>query len=141
MRDIELARRLLGKEELTLVITKQGRIIYSSKEKGVRPLFQAILGVGDSLDTAAVADRVVGSPVAMLCLYAGISSVYAMVASEGALTLLQKEGVDVTATEVIPDILNSDRTDLCPFEKLAQSVTSPSQLFSALESLFTEAKQ
>jgi len=140
MRDVELARRLLEEEELSLVITKQGRIIYSSKEKGVRPLFQAILGMEDSLDNAAVADRVVGSPVAMLCLYAGISSVYAVVASKGALTMLHKQGVPVTATEVIPDILNSDRTGLCPFEKLAQSVTSPSQLFSALESLFTEAK-
>jgi len=141
MRDVELARRLLEEAELSLVITKQGRIIYSSQEKGVRPLFQAILSMGDSLDNAAVADRVVGSPVAMLCLYAGISSVYAMVASEGALTMLHKQGVAVTATEVIPDILNSDRTDLCPFEKLAQSVTSPAQLFSALESLFSEAKQ
>lgn len=140
MRDVELARRLLEEEELSLVITRQGQLIYSSPEKGVRPLFQAILDMGDSLDNAAVADRVVGSPVAMLCLYAGISSVYAVVASEGAVMMLHKQGVDVTAKEVIPDILNSDRTDLCPFEKLAQSVTSPSQLFSALKSLFSEAK-
>jgi len=140
MRDVELARRLLEEAELSLVITRQGRIIYSSQEKGVRPLFDAILSMGESLDNAAVADRVVGSPVAMLCLYAGISSVYAMVASQGALTMLEKEGVDVTAREVIPDILNPDRTDLCPFETLARSVTSPSQLFSALESSFSEAK-
>jgi len=140
MRDVELARRLLEEEELSLVITKQGQLIYSSQDKGVRPLFQAILSIPDSLDNAAVADRVIGSPVAMLCLYAGISSVYAALASEGALTMLHKQGVDVTATEVIPAILNSDRTDLCPFEKLARSVTSPTQLFSALESLFTEAK-
>ncbi len=141
MRDVELASRLLEKEELSLVITKQGRIIYSSTEKGVRPLFQAILDIGDSLDNAAVADRVVGSPVAMLCLYAGISSVYAMVASEGALTMLHKQGIAVTAKEVIPTIFNSDHTDLCPFEKLARSATSPSQLFSTLKSLFSEAKQ
>jgi len=140
MRDVELARRLLEEAELSLVITKQGRIIYSSQEKGVRPLFQAILSMRDSLDNAAVADRVVGSPVAMLCLYARISSVYAVVASEAAVTMLHKQGVAVTAKEVIPDILNSDRTDLCPFETLARSVTSPSQLFSALESLFSEAK-
>lgn len=141
MRDIELARHLLTQEELSLVITKQGQILYSSKEKGVRPLFQAILKLADSLDKAALADRVVGSPVAMLCLYAGISSVYALLASEQALSTLQDKGVDVTAMEVIPSILNSDRTDLCPFEKLAQSVTSPTQLFSTLKSLFTEAKQ
>ena len=136
MRDIELARRLLTQEGLSLVITKEGRIIHSSKEKGVRPLFQAILSLAGSLDKAAVADRVVGSPVAMLCLYAGISSVYALLASEQALTLLRNEGVDVVAKEAIPNILNSDRTDLCPFEKLAQSYRQPSELFSALERLF-----
>lgn len=141
MRDIELARRLLTQEELSLVVTKQGQILYSSKEKGVRPLFQAILHLAGSLDKAAVADRVVGSPVAMLCLYAGISSVYALLASEQALSMLRNEGVDVTATEVTPSILNSDRTGLCPFEQLAQSVTSATQLFSTLKSLFTEAKQ
>jgi len=141
MRDIELARRLLTQEELSLVITKQGEILYSSKEKGVRPLFQAILSLAGSLDKAAVADRVVGSPVAMLCLYAGISSVYALLASERALSMLRNEGVDVVAKEAIPNILNPDRTDLCPFEKLAQSVTSATQLFSTLKSLFTEAKQ
>lgn len=136
MRDVELAKRLLEEEELSLVITKQGHIIYSSKEKGVRPLFQAILSLTDSLGNAAVADRVVGSPVAMLCLYAGISSVYALLASERALTMLRKQGVNITATDVVPSILNSDRTDLCPFEKLAQSCTQPSELVSALERLF-----
>ena len=140
MRDVELARCLLEEEELSLVITKQGRIIYRSTEQGVRPLFQAILDMGDSLDNAAVADRVVGSLVARLSIYAGISSVYAMVASEAALTMLHKQGIDVTAKEVIPAILNSDHTDLCPFEKLARSATSPSQLFSTLKSLFSEAK-
>jgi len=63
------------------------------------------------------------------------------VASEGALTMLHKQGIDVTTTEVIPAILNSGHTDLCPFEKLARSATSPSQLFSTLKSLFSEAKQ
>jgi len=55
--------------------------------------------------------------------------------------MLRNEGVDVVAKEAIPNILNPDRTDLCPFEKLAQSVTSATQLFSTLKSLFTEAKQ
>jgi hypothetical protein len=136
MRDIELARRLLTREELSLVITKQGQIIYSSKEKGVRPLFQAVLNIKDSLNNAALADRVVGSPVSKLFLYAGISSVYALLATERALALLRNEGVAVTAKEATVNILNSDHTDLCPFEKLAQGYRQPSQLFLALQRLF-----
>lgn len=136
MTDIELARRSLTRQGFSLVIARQGQIIYSSKEKGVRPLFEAVLTIKDSLSNAALADRVVGSSVAMLCLHAGISSVYALVATERALALLRNEGVDAEAREAVPNILNSDRTDLCPFEKLAQSVSSPTQLFSALERLF-----
>jgi hypothetical protein len=72
----------------------------------------------------------------MLCLYAGISSVYALLATERALALLRNEGVAVTAKEATVNILNSDHTDLCPFEKLAQGYRQPSQLFLALQRLF-----
>lgn len=141
MRDVELASCLLEKEGLNLVIVKGGQVLHRSKEKGLRSFFQAILSIGDGLHNAAVADRIMGSALAMLCLYARIATVYAIVGSEGALVTLQKHGVDITAEEVIPHILNSNHTDLCPFEKLAQRCRQPSQLFSALESLFIEAKQ
>ncbi len=140
MDDIELARCLLEKEKLNLVIVKEGQVLHSSNEKGLRPFFQTVLSSEDALRNAAVADRVVGLAMAMLCLYARVASVYAGVVSTGALAMLKGQGVTITSKNVVPHIFNYDGTDLCPFEKLAQKYRQPSELFSALQSLFVEGR-
>ncbi|MFO7773204.1 MAG: DUF1893 domain-containing protein [Dehalococcoidia bacterium] len=141
MEDIELARALLDEEKLNLVIVKGRQVLFTSKERGVAPFFQAIQTMGNSLHNAVVADRIVGSAVAMLCLHARITSVYAGIASQGALDILKGQGVTVSSKNVVPYISNYDGTDLCPFEKLARSCPTPSELFAALQSLFADGGQ
>jgi hypothetical protein len=141
MEDIELTRSLLEEEKWNLVIVKEGRVLFSSGERGVAPFFQAVQSMGKSLHNAAMADRIVGSAVAMLCLHARISSVYAGIASQGALDMLKGQGVTVNTKNAVPYISNYDGTDLCPFEKLAGNCQRPSQLFAALQSLFAEGDQ
>jgi hypothetical protein len=136
MEDIGLARSLLENERWNLVIVKEGRVLFSSKKRGVAPLFQAIQSLGKGLHNAAMADRIVGSAVAMLCLYARIASVYAGIASQGALDMLKRQGVTISSKNIVPYICNYDGTDLCPFEKLAGNAENPAQLFSNLKSMF-----
>jgi len=136
MEDIELARSLLEEEQWKLVIVKEGRVLLSSRERGVSPMFQAIQSIGEGLHNAALADRIVGSAVAMLCLYARITSVYAGIASQEALDMLKRQGVAITSKSIVPYISNYDGTDLCPFEKLARNSENPAQLFSNLELVF-----
>ncbi len=141
MEDIELAHHLLVEENLNLTIVKKGKVVFTSREGGLYSFLQAILSVGDGLQGAAVADKIVGSAIAMLCLYAQITSVYADIASQKALDLLKGQGINITSKNVVPYILNYDGSDLCPFEKLAQRVSDPSHLFSALKSLAPENNQ
>jgi hypothetical protein len=141
MEDIDLACSLLEEGKWNLVIVKGGQVLFSSRERGVAPFFQAVQSMGKSLHNAALADRIVGSAVAMLCLHAQISSVYASIASQGALDMLRGKGVAVSSQNVVPHISNYDGTDLCPFEKLAGSCQKPSQLLAALQSLFAEGDQ
>jgi len=141
MEDIDLARSLLEEEKWNLVVVKGGRVLYSSRERGIAPFFQAVQSMGKSLHNAAMADRIMGSAVAMLCLHARITSVYASIASQGALDMLKGQGVTVSSENTVPFISNYDGTDLCPFEKLARSCQGPSQLFAALQSLFAEGDQ
>ena len=136
MEDIELARSLLEEEKWNLVIMKGGQVLFSSRERGVAPFFQAVQSMEKSLHNAAIADRIVGSAVAMLCLYARITSVYAGIASQGALDMLKGQGVTVSSKNAVPYISNYDGTDLCPFEKLARNSGNPAQLFSNLKSMF-----
>jgi len=141
MEDIDLARSLLEEEKWNLVIVKGGQVLFSSRERGVAPFFQAVQSMGKSLHNAAMADRIVGSAVAMLCLQARITSVYAGIASQGALDMLKGQGVTISSKSTVPYISNYDGSDLCPFEKLAGSCQGPSQLFAALQSLFAEGDQ
>jgi hypothetical protein len=141
MEDIDLARSLLEEEKWNLVIVKEGQVLFSSRERGVAPFFQAVQSIGGSLHNAALADRIVGSAVAMLCLQARITSVYAGIASQGALDMLKGQGVTISSKSTVPYISNYDGTDMCPFEKLAGSCQGPSQLFAALQSLFAEGEQ
>jgi hypothetical protein len=136
MEDIELARSLLEEEKWNIVIVKGGRVLFKSRERGIAPFFQAVQSTDTSLHNAALADRIVGSAVAMLCLHARITSVYASIASQGALDMLKKKGVAISSQNIVPHISNYDGTDLCPFEKLAKNSKDPAHLFSTLEAMF-----
>ena len=136
MEDIDLARSLLEEEKWNLVIVRGGQVLFSSRERGVAPFFHAVQSMGKGLHNAAVADRIVGSAVAMLCLHARITSVYAGIASQGALDMLKGQGVIISSKSTVPYISNYDGTDLCPFEKLARNSRNPAQLFSNLKSMF-----
>jgi hypothetical protein len=141
MEDIELARSLLEEKKLNLVVVKGRQVLFSSKESGVAPFFRAVQNMENTLHNAALADRIVGLAVAMLCLHARIASVYADIVSQGALDMLKNRGVTISSKSVVPHIFDYDGTDLCPFEKLAQSCQEPSQLLAALQSLFAEGGQ
>ena len=136
MEDIELASSLLEEEKLNLVIVKEGQVLFKSKEGGLRPVFFAVRNATYTLHNASAADRIVGLAAAMLYLHAGVVSVYAYIVSAPALALLKEKGVAIASKNVVPNIYNHDGTDVCPFEKLAQSVTSSVQLISDLESFF-----
>jgi hypothetical protein len=141
MEDLELARSLLEEEKWNLVIVKGGQVLFSSGERGIAPFFQVVQSMGRNLHNAAVADRIMGLAVAMLCLHARITVVYASIASQGALDMLKGQGVTVSSKNIVPHISNYDGTDLCPFEKMARSCQGPSQLFASLQSLFSEGDQ
>jgi len=141
MEDIELARSLFEEEKWNLVIVKGGQVLFSSRERGVAPFFQAVQRMRKSLHNATMADRIVGLAVAMLCLHARIASVYAGIVSQGAINMLKGQGVTVSSKNIVPYVSNHDGTDLCPFEKLAGNCQKPSQLLAALKSLFAEGDQ
>jgi hypothetical protein len=141
MDDIDLARSLLEKDTWNLVVVKKGQVLFRSGERGIAPFFYAVQSLGESLHNAAMADRIVGLAVAMLCVHARIASVYADVASNAGLDMLKKNGVIVDAMKTVSHISNSDGTDLCPFEKLAGSCQKPSQLMTALQSRFAKGDQ
>jgi hypothetical protein len=131
--DQELAKFHLVENDCTLAFAKNGKVIYDSHERGIRPMYEA-LKAEVNLKGAVLADRVIGRAAAMLALSAGIKSIHTFVVSESALDVCRKKGFDKIAyEEVSPYVMNRTQDDLCPIEKLSQTTDDPVELMEKIE--------
>ncbi|MEW6227060.1 MAG: DUF1893 domain-containing protein [Bacillota bacterium] len=134
--DIEIARNMLYDRDVGLVAVKDGKVITTSRERGVRPLVDVVLRHEQDLTDAVVGDRVVGRASAMLCIYCKAAAVYTPLASEGAVAELESAHIPVIAEATTRSILNRAGTDVCPFEKMTAGLRSPAEVLGALRSFF-----
>jgi len=137
-RDLELAKLRLKEEDLTLVIVKEGKVIFETKSQGIGGFLQAIEKLGKILAASSVADKIVGAAAAMLCVYSEVSSVFAVTISEEGIWVLEDNNIVYKFENQVPNILNHDKTDICPFEKLAIASREPKEAYTKLKA-FAEA--
>jgi len=137
MDDLELAENELKSRNINLVIVKNGAVIYQSTASGMKGLLQAIEEYDEDLAVTAVADKIVGRAAAMLCVYSKVKSVFAITMSEGALKLLTKNRVGHKFERYVHKLMNSQGTDICPFERAIRDIDDPKEAFKTLRSLVT----
>jgi len=135
MNDLETAKTLLNQKQLTLVIVKNGKIIFETQSHRISGFLTAIEQLATKLENASIADRVVGKAVALLCVYAGINAVYAETLSEKAKDIFEKNGITHEWKELVDNILNENKSDLCPFEKEAINITNPKEAYDRFKAL------
>lgn len=133
-RDLELAKSRLKDRDLTLVIVKEGKVIFETRSQGVGGFLQAIEKLGKRLVASAVADKIVGAATAMLCVYSEVSSVFAVTISEEGIRVLKDNDIIYQFENEVPNILNHDKTDICPFEKLVIGSRDPKEAYTKLKS-------
>jgi hypothetical protein len=140
MQDLDVAKKRLKEDSLTLTVAKNGSIIFETASHGVSGFLEAIEEFGDRLEGASVADRVVGKAIALLCIYTKIKAVYAMTLSKTALAVLEENGVYHESNELVENILDTNKTELCPFEKLATRISSSKDAYERLKALQTSLR-
>ncbi len=133
-RDLELAKSRLKDRDLTLVIVKDGQVIFETESQGVGGFLQAIEKLGKRLVASSVADKIVGAAAAMLCVYSEVSSVFAATISEEGIKVLENNQIIYQFENEVPNILNHDKTDVCPFEKLVIGSREPKEAYTKLKS-------
>ena len=137
MDDFELAENELKSRKINLVIVKNGVVLYQSTASGMKGLLQAIEEYDGDLAGTAVADKIVGRAAAMLCVYSKVESVFAITMTEGALKLLTKNRVAHKFERYVHRLMNSQGTDICPFERAIRDIDDPKEAFKKLRSLVT----
>ncbi|NLE04266.1 MAG: DUF1893 domain-containing protein [Crenarchaeota archaeon] len=135
MSDLELAKTQLYQKQLTLVIVKNGIILYQTANSRISGFLSAIEKLGSSLAGASVADRVVGKAVALLCVFINIKNVYASLLSQSAYFVFIQNNISCSYTEIVENILNKNKTDLCPFEKIALNLSQPNDAYQSFRLL------
>ena len=132
LQDLELAKKTLQVEGLSLTIVKENEVLFKSRESGVKSLVEAVGRCGSSLEGAAAADRVVGKAAAFICVHAKLSNVYAHVMSRLGEAVLKRHSIPSHHNTLVPNILNRLGTDMCPFEKIVLEIDSPEEAFQMI---------
>jgi len=122
-------------EALTLCIVRDGRVIFESASRGISGFLDAVQTLGDKLEGASVADRVVGKAVALLCVDSRVGAVYASTLSRDAKQLFDGCSVHVEWGELVESILDAGRRETCLFERLALGITDTKDAYSRLRAL------
>lgn len=140
MKDIEIAKDLLLKENLSLVVVKDGEVVFKSDDRGIKPLYTAVKENKESLKGSSIADKVIGKAAAMLCEYGQIQKLYTSLISQKAIEVLDKANIKYYYELDVPFIKNRDNTDLCPIENLSLNVSSTDELIEKIERFLSGIK-
>ena len=124
----------LIEDDLSLVIVKKGKVIFETKKQGITGFLQAIEKLDKNLVAASAADRIVGRAAAMLCVYAGMASIFALTISEEGIRVLEDNNIAYLFEKKVSNILNHTKNDVCPFEKLAMGSGSSEEAYVKLKS-------
>ena len=133
MSDLDLAKGELFEENLTLVIVKNGHILFQTDSHRISGFLDAIEKCGSTLESSSVADRVVGKAVALLCVYAKIKEVYAVVISRKAQSIFKEYKIICHWQEMVETVLNIEKTGMCPLEKAASDISKPDEAYRAFK--------
>ncbi len=128
---MECIKELLSKN-LSLIVKKDSRIIFQSSGEMLHDLLRCIKTHKEEMKNALVVDKVVGLAAARLLVFAQVKEVHAFIASGPALSYLQKRGIPIYAKKIVRNILNKDKTDMCPMERRALNCKSDAEFYKSL---------
>lgn len=128
--DMEQAIEKLEDGQYTCVLCR-GEVIYTSTERGVKPLLDW-LDSGVDFRGFTAADKVVGKAAAFLYVLLGVEEVYAHVMSRSAMEVLEEGGIPYQCGLAAQWIINRKGTGRCPMEEAVSGISAPGEALPAI---------
>lgn len=126
-KNLSRAKQLLDRGAALVIVNGGGELTFN--EHGIKTLLSLQSG---SLAGAFVADKVVGKAAAMMLARGGAIEVYAAIISEPALEVLKQHKVICLYGELVKNIINRDKTGICPMEKAVLHVDDIEKAYKIL---------
>ena len=115
--DFKEAIALFEEAENTCMIFKDGELLRTFEDHGIKPLVLTLMNEPAILEGTTITDRIIGRAAALLCVEGKAKQVYGHIMSEGAVKVLEDAGIEAAYGTLVPEIRNRDQTDTCPMEK------------------------
>lgn len=140
-KDLQKAIDNLKQGQFKLVAVKAGQLIYCGLGRGISPLLELYEKKVPGLAGSSIADQVVGNAAALLYLELGVAQVYGELLSSTARIFLESAGIFVKGGRIVPQILSSDRQQLCPMERIAKDCQSAEQFQKKARQFLAEVEE
>jgi len=126
----------MEEEGHSLVVVRDGRVLFSSRLSGIKSLLDAL--DNNVLPGSSIADKVFGRAAAMIAAQGEVTAVHTPVLSQEAVEVLADAGILYCTNQTVPCIQNSNRTGPCPIEAITASTVVPEKGVRAVRQLLIE---
>ena len=140
MKDVYIAKEHLIKNNLNLVLVKDGEVVEESAARGIKPIFEVYNNRPEKFIGASVADRVIGKAAALFLVNGKIKSLYTDLISEVAYDILIDSKIEVSYKIKVPMILNRTGDDMCPIEKLSSNTDDFNKIIEDIKAFLINIK-
>ena len=131
---LEKAKSILLSSASTIAVVSDGEV-FTSQERGVKPLLFLLKEKKEFLKGASVADKVIGKAAALLMVLGEIKEVHTLIISEPAIKVFEKHNIPCFYDKKVTRIVNRTGDGLCPMETLCLNVDDPQEAFDRITSL------
>jgi len=119
----------------SLALLAGEKLIYFACGGGLRPLWEALTKF-QGKSGLILHDKVMGLAAARLIVHSGIiTEIFTAVASRPARQFLEKNGIMLTASEVVENILTRDQSAVCPGEVIALGTDDPDAFIQKINNM------
>lgn len=140
---VNRARISLNQGEKTFVIADDKKLLHYSDKRGLRPLLDLMQHDPSALEGAIIGDKIVGRAAALMCIFCNVKAVFALIISDGAIELLEKNGILATWQETVPYIVEKDLSSIYKLDLHLKDIEDPQkavELIKEYESAFPDAE-
>ena len=134
------AKRLFDTGKAAVVMVRDGVIAASENGRGLSPLLDLCDRGPEVAKGAWVIDKVIGKAAASVCVAFGVSRVHGALMCEPAVALLKAHGVPCSSDRLVPQILNRDKSGLCPLEATVKDLSDVPEMVQALRARIAQFK-
>lgn len=140
MSPFDQAKSSLLSSASTIAVVSNGEV-FTSQERGVKPLLHLLSEKKGFLKGSSVADKVIGKAAALLMVLGEIKEVHTLIISEPAIRVFEKYNIPCFYDKKVDRIVNRTGDGLCPMETLCLDVEEPKEAFQKITDFIKTMKK